>query len=79
MSSTREAYGFCPACNKRTKVYSNKPEKKTNHILHLLLSIVTLGVWLLVWALLPILTYEIGGDSGWRCVECGNKQVKVDK
>jgi hypothetical protein len=29
--------------------------KDTNHVLHLILSIVTLGAWLLVWALVAIL------------------------
>lgn len=31
---------------------------RTNHILHLILSIITLGVWLIVWALMAILGGE---------------------
>lgn len=30
--------------------------KPTNHVLHLILSIITLGVWLIVWALVAILS-----------------------
>ena len=28
--------------------------KKTNHLLHLILSIVTLGLWLIVWAVIAL-------------------------
>ena len=37
----------CAECNKSTMHYQEKP----NHILHLLLSIVTAGIWLIVWIL----------------------------
>lgn len=36
-----------------------------NHILHLLLSIVTLGVWLLVWLILA------AQPKTFRCTSCG--------
>jgi hypothetical protein len=32
--------------------------KRPNHILHLLLSVVTLGLWLPVWALLAVTSHE---------------------
>ncbi|MHC4239959.1 MAG: hypothetical protein ACYSUC_09440 [Planctomycetota bacterium] len=41
-------------------------EKGTNHVLHLLLTLVTGGLWLIVWILCAI---KIGG---WRCVQCGS-------
>ena len=37
----------CVACNKMTMHYQEKP----NYILHIILSILTAGVWLLVWLL----------------------------
>ena len=37
----------CVQCNKMTMHYQEKP----NHFLHLLLSIVTAGIWLIVWLL----------------------------
>ena len=37
----------CVQCNKMTMHYQEKP----NHLLHLLLSIVTAGIWLIVWLL----------------------------
>jgi len=38
---------------------------KTNHILHLLLSLITVGLWVPVWVLVAV--------SNW------NERVKVDK
>jgi hypothetical protein len=37
----------CVQCNKMTMHYQEKP----NYVLHLLLSFVTVGIWLLVWLL----------------------------
>lgn len=57
--------GFCRDCNRRVVVF----RRGTNHILHLLLTVCTLGLWLIVWF----------GSSvkfgGWRCTECGSKHV----
>ena len=39
----------------------------TNHILHLILTLVTFGMWLVVWVLISI---KIGG---WRCSQCGGR------
>lgn len=57
--------GFCKDCNKRVVVF----RKGTNHILHLILSILTAGIWLIVW---------IGSAikfGGWRCAECGSTKI----
>lgn len=45
-------------------------EKQTpNHLLHLLLSVVTMGAWLVVWVILIV-----GADLGaYRCPHCGEK------
>jgi hypothetical protein len=37
--------GFCTVCNKQVMVF----RRGTNHILHLLLTLVTFGVWIIVW------------------------------
>lgn len=43
--------------------------KSTNHVLHLCLSVVTFGCWLLVWMVLPLL------KGKWRCTKCGSDEV----
>lgn len=58
--------GWCHVCQQQRLM--SKP--KINHVLHLILSLVTLGVWAIVWLLLA------WGNSmkGYRCVQCGTKQ-----
>lgn len=57
--------GFCKNCGQSRKV-----ERRTaNHVLHLILTILTAGFWLIVWILVAI---RIGG---WRCSACGSKRV----
>lgn len=55
----------CKVCKARRKV--SRP--RTNHILHLLLSVVTCGLWLLIWIGVGI---KFGG---WRCEICGSGRV----
>lgn len=57
--------GFCKKCGKQVVVF----RPGTSHILHLLLTVVTAGVWLIVW--IPA-SVKIGG---WRCNECGSTSI----
>ena len=57
--------GFCKQCNKQVVVF----RKGTNHILHLILSVITVGIWLIIWLGAAV---KIGG---WRCTECGTDKV----
>ena len=54
--------GYCANCKKNVMTQRNAP----NHVLHLILSILTLGFWLVVWFLLAI-----GSANNKRCTECG--------
>lgn len=53
----------CKTCKR--SVLAQRPG--TNHILHLILSIVTGGIWLIIWFMSAV---KIGG---WRCSHCGGK------
>jgi len=58
---TEQASAYCKNCNKQVLVTRNTP----NHILHLLLSLVTCGLWLLVW-------WSMSSEKKpWRCSQCG--------
>ncbi|ATG73659.1 hypothetical protein AN401_07145 [Zobellella denitrificans] len=57
---------YCKSCERRVVVF----RKGTNHILHLLLSIITFGLWLIIWFGCAV---KFGG---WRCTECGSKRVQ---
>lgn len=64
MSDQRKG-GTCAQCGKRVVVF----RKGTSHVLHLILSILTAGLWLIVWLGTAI---KFGG---WRCAECGSTNV----
>lgn len=56
---------YCPEDDRMVLAEKQTP----NHILHLLLSIVTAGVWIIVWILVAL-----GNDfAAYRCPHCGAK------
>ena len=57
--------GYCKQCAAPRKL----ERKGTNHILHLLLSIFTVGIWVIVWI---ASTIKMGG---WSCSQCGSSKV----
>jgi len=57
--------GFCKQCNEQRKV----SRKSTNHILHLLLTVLTFGFWIIFWIGVSV---KVGG---WRCDACGSTKV----
>ncbi len=62
--STTQLMEHCRYCGKPTLHLEEKP----NHILHLLLTIVTMGVWLIVWVLLGMSSRL----SSSTCTVCGS-------
>lgn len=54
---------FCAHCNKNTMATGTTP----NHVLHLILTLFTVGLWLIVWVLVAA-----GKIGGYRCTQCGN-------
>jgi len=68
MPSYLEQRGFCRTCNRPSLIR----RKGVNHVLHLLLTLVTLGLWLPVWVVLSAMNNE-RSQSGWRCAQCGSK------
>jgi hypothetical protein len=49
--STYQHMEFCKICQKQTIHFSEKP----NHILHLLLSIITVGIWIPMWIIITLI------------------------
>ena len=58
----------CRSCGELTTVAVKRP----NHILHAVLSIVTCGVWLVVWALAGM--EAAASRPKVRCVRCAPKK-----
>ena len=63
-----ETSAQCPYC--QAKVLARR--KATNHILHLLITVFTGGLWLPVWIILSL----ANSADPWRCSFCGT-EVKV--
>ena len=61
--SIKQSSAYCHVCQRQTLF--QKP--KLNHVLHLILTILTVGVWGLVWLVLAI-AHAAKPD---RCVTCG--------
>jgi hypothetical protein len=61
--STEQASRYCKRCNRQMLV----ARAATNHVLHLILSVLSLGFWIPIWILSSI---KFGG---WRCQVCGGK------
>ncbi len=48
--ATKQLMQYCPYCERNSAHLQQKP----SHLLHLFLSIITVGVWLVVWLLLAL-------------------------
>lgn len=55
-----ESSAFCKTCQRQVRITSKRP----NHIFHLLMFLLTGGLWLVMWILVS-LCYD------WRCTHCG--------
>ena len=61
--STNQKMLKCKTCGRPTPHLVDRP----NHILHLLLSVVTAGLWLIVWLFVG------AGEKKATCTVCGSK------
>lgn len=64
--SVKQGSAWCATCRRQT--LHEKP--KINNTLHLILTVLTLGIWLLVWAGLGLAS----ASKRLRCTVCGSKQ-----
>lgn len=59
--------GYCPVCGRQTLF----AKEGISNVLHLLLSVVTAGLWIPVWIFLAVKS----GGSSMRCQTCGTKKT----
>jgi hypothetical protein len=60
---SKSASGYCSNCQRDVLAVRQTP----NHVLHLLLAIVTSGLWIIIWVLVAV------RRSAPRCTNCGKK------
>ncbi len=74
-----EEIKFCEQCAHDT--LHRKNAKKMSWILHIILTVVTLGFWGFVWAALFVwhmLNKSVTSlANSWTCSNCGNKKLLV--
>ncbi len=65
-----EQLKHCSKCNKTTKHHRNNSQTSGFMILvHLVLTVVTYGIWLVLVIIWKVLNAKIGG---WKCSECSS-------
>ena len=58
----KQASRYCVGCEGNTLAVGTTP----NHILHLVLTLITFGLWGIVWILVAV-----GKSGGYKCSKCG--------
>jgi hypothetical protein len=62
----------CGDCKKSTKHHRNNSKSSGFMILvHLVLTVFTVGIWLLLAIIWKLLNHKVGG---WKCSECNKKR-----
>jgi hypothetical protein len=60
MGKLEENWGFCPSCQRGVVIRRKGP----NHLVHLILSLLTSGLWVIIWLAVSV------KPGGWKCAEC---------
>ena len=63
-TSGNEVVGYCKSCKKFTQQFV----EKVNHLLHLILTMITFGIWSIVWIYIAIWTFRCS-----ECLKCGSR------
>lgn len=61
MGSPKYVPAYCPKCKDQVMGIGSRP----SHVMHLILSVITGGVWLIVWAFFALRRGSL------KCVKCG--------
>lgn len=59
--------GYCRTCEAPVLASKQKP----SHVLHLLLTLITFGLWIFVWMFLTLMA----AMRSYRCTTCGDATV----
>ena len=74
MKAIEQSLYECPTCG-RVTIHSRNVEKM-NWLLHLVLALVTFGVWLIVALLMAL---SCGPTSAWVCGQCGQTRASISR
>ena len=74
MKAIEQSLYECPTCG-RVTIHSRNVEKM-NWLLHIVLAVVTVGVWLIVALLMAL---SCGPTSAWVCGQCGQTRPSISR
>ncbi len=63
--ATNQVMAFCKKCDKKTIHL----QPSTSHVLHLILSLITFGVWVIIWFIVAA-----SNNSQKECSVCGRSK-----
>jgi len=67
---------FCTICNKNVKAETHIKDVTGTLGGHILLSLLTVGLWIPIWIVLALNFENGGGLSEYTCSTCGNRKLK---
>jgi Na+-transporting NADH:ubiquinone oxidoreductase subunit NqrC len=67
-TSVNEVVVYCESCKKFTRQIVDK----VNHFLHLILTIITFGIWSFIWIYVAIWTFRYS-----ECLKCGIRKKYI--
>lgn len=71
-SKTENIGAYCESCKRNVLFTRDVQYDTTNHILHLLLSIFTGGLWIPIWILCGLSSAFSNQNGKWMCTQCGH-------
>lgn len=66
----KHASGYCKCCDRRVRA----ERRSCNHLLHVVLCIVTVGLWFPFWVIAWLNCFS----HHWRCTSCGSVVRRVE-
>ena len=67
-TSGNEVVVYCESCKKFTRQFV----EKVNHLLHLVLTMITFGIWSIMWVYIAIWTFRYS-----ECLKCGTRKKYI--
>lgn len=71
MKTVKQELRHCEKCGHATLHHKNS--KKINWLLHIFLTIITAGLWVVPFVLIVLLSMNVWDSSKWTCHVCGSQ------
>jgi hypothetical protein len=76
MKTTLQKMDHCAECNKQTLHVSIYTKERCNHLLHLFLSLLTSGLWIIMWFVCAACAED--SSTKPQCTICGSTDTRTE-